>query len=488
MKKVEVYSEKRKDSKKIERIVLANFLADREAFSRVAHLVTEASFSDSIYSVIALVIRELFLAGIPIDPITVIEALKEKALENGQTGLDIVGGPTAILDISDEVTQAAHLEAHVSILLKVQMKRELIASTSNTLSKLSDPTTQVIEAIDDLQDNLLDIMSIGRSAKVTGISEAILELRNSVDAARNSSSDMVGLPSGLRELDKITLGFQAPDLIILAARPGMGKTSLALVIARNIALLNVGVVVFSLEMSSLQLTRRIVSVESGIPSGRLKTGDFINEVEDERYLRSLELINDLPIFIDDDAASTILDIRSRAKALKIRHPNIGLIIVDYIQLIGGSKSKNSNREQDVAAISRGLKVLAKELSVPVIALSQLSRAVEVRGGTKRPQLSDLRESGAIEQDADIVSFIYRPEYYQILEDENGDSLEGLAEIIIAKHRDGKLDTAIVSFEAPTTSFTNRDPFFTVPSTEPSIHPALPAESDNWIEDLEESPF
>jgi replicative DNA helicase len=257
-------------------------------------------------------------------------------------------------------------------------------------------------------------------------------------------------------LDRLTSGWQPSDLIIVAARPGMGKTSFTLALARNAALdFNKGVALFSLEMSNVQLVQRLISMEAEIQGSKLRSGQ-LEEYEWQQLHSAIEKMSEAPIFIDDTPGINVFELRAKCRRLKMQH-DIQLVIIDYLQLMtGGPESKNGNREQEISQISRALKGLAKELSVPVIALSQLSRAVETRGGTKRPQLSDLRESGAIEQDADIVSFIYRPEYYQILEDEEGQSLKGVSEIIIAKHRNGALKTVKLKFTDQFAKFSDLD--------------------------------
>jgi replicative DNA helicase len=264
------------------------------------------------------------------------------------------------------------------------------------------------------------------------------------------------VPTGFTELDRLTSGWQSSDLIIIAARPGMGKTSFTLSMARNAAVdFQKPVAVFSLEMSNLQLVQRLVSMEAEIAGSKFRNAQ-LEEYEWQQLHTAIEKMSEAPIFIDDTPGINIFELRAKCRRLKMQH-DIQMIIIDYLQLMsGGSENQRGNREQEISSISRSLKGLAKELSVPVIALSQLSRAVEMRGGTTRPQLSDLRESGAIEQDADIVSFIYRPEYYQILEDEEGQSLKGVAEIIVAKHRNGALKTVKLRFTDQFAKFGNLD--------------------------------
>ncbi|CAG0909780.1 unnamed protein product, partial [Cyprideis torosa] len=277
-----------------------------------------------------------------------------------------------------------------------------------------------------------------------------------IEELSQKADGLTGVPTGFTDLDRLTSGWQPSDLIILAARPGMGKTSFVLAMALNGAKdFQKPVAVFSLEMASTQLVQRLISLEAEIPGSKMRNGK-LEDYEWQQLQTTVERLGNVPIFIDDTPGINIFELRAKCRRLKMQH-DIQLVIIDYLQLMTGStENKNTNREQEISGISRALKNMAKELNVPVIALSQLSRAVEVRGGSKRPQLSDLRESGAIEQDADIVSFIYRPEYYQILEDENGQSLKGVAEIIIAKHRNGALDTVKVKFTDQFAKFSNLD--------------------------------
>ncbi len=284
-----------------------------------------------------------------------------------------------------------------------------------------------------------------------------------IEEVAGKAEGLTGVPTGFTDLDRLTSGWQPSDLIIIAARPGMGKTSAVLAMALNAARdFGKGVALFSLEMANTQLVQRLISMESEIPASKMRNGK-LEDYEWQQLQSTVEKLSTVPIFIDDTPAINIFELRAKCRRLKMQH-DIQMVIVDYLQLMTGA-SENSkgggNREQEIASISRALKSLAKEINVPVIALSQLSRAVETRGGTKRPQLSDLRESGSIEQDADIVSFIYRPEYYQILEDETGQSLKGIAEFIIAKHRNGALDTVKLKFTDTFAKFGNlNDPAFT----------------------------
>ena len=341
--------------------------------------------------------------------------------------------------------------------------------STNIIRDAYEDTTDVIQLLDDAEQGLFNItqnhMNSGYESMGTLASKALKQ----IEEVSQKEEGLTGVPTGFTELDRLTSGWQQSDLIIVAARPGMGKTSFTLALARNAAMdFGKGVALFSLEMSNVQLVQRLISMEAEISGSKMRSGQ-LEDYEWTQLNGVIEKMSEVPIFIDDTAGINIFELRAKCRRLKMQH-DIQMVVIDYLQLMSGGGDNKGNREQEISMISRGLKSLAKELSVPVIALSQLSRAVETRGGTKRPQLSDLRESGAIEQDADIVSFIYRPEYYGILEDEEGNSLKGTGEIIIAKHRNGALDTVRLRFTDKFAKFTNLD--------DPDFNdiPALPQEN------------
>jgi replicative DNA helicase len=315
----------------------------------------------------------------------------------------------------------------------------------------------VFTLLDDAEKGLFAITQNNLSRTFESMGTLSSRVLKQVEELSKKTDGLTGVPTGFTDLDRVTSGWQPSDLIILAARPGMGKTSCVLAMALNAARdFNKGVALFSLEMASTQLVQRLISMESEIAGSKMRNGK-LEDYEWQQLQTTVERLSNVPIFIDDTPGINIFELRAKCRRLKMQH-DIQLVIIDYLQLMTGASenNRNANREQEIAGISRALKNMAKELSVPVIALSQLSRAVEVRGGSKRPQLSDLRESGAIEQDADIVSFIYRPEYYGILEDEQGMSLKGVAEFIISKHRNGALDTVKLKFTDHFAKFGNLD--------------------------------
>ncbi len=342
------------------------------------------------------------------------------------------------------------------VLLQKHIQRELIRISSETIRDAYEDTSDVFTLLDRAEKNLFDVAQGNIRRNYQAMSTMVSEAYKQIEAARLHTSGISGVQSGFTGLDRITSGWQKSDLIIIAARPGMGKTAFVLSLTRNAAIgFQRPVAIFSLEMSSVQLVQRMISSETAIPSDKLRKGD-LDKGEWNNLVSMTGKLSDAPIFIDDTPALSIFDLRSKCRRLKAQH-NIDLIIIDYLQLMRAEvDTKSGNREQEISMISRSLKAIAKELNVPIIALSQLSRAVETRGSSKRPQLSDLRESGAIEQDADMVLFIYRPEYYGLEYDEQNMPTKGIAELIIAKHRNGGLDTVKLKFINHLAKFTDVD--------------------------------
>ena len=350
---------------------------------------------------------------------------------------------------------------HARIILQKYIQRSLIKISSEIIEDSYDETQDVFDLLDRAESKLYEVTqgNIKRSSETA--QDLVIQAKKKIEEISNKEG-LSGIPSGFTKLDNLTSGWQESDLIIVAARPGMGKTALTLSMARNIAVnQNIPVAFFSLEMASIQLITRLISAETGLSSEKLRTGR-LEKHEWEQLNVKVKGLEKAPLYIDDTPSLSIFDLRAKARRLASQH-GIKLIVIDYLQLMtAGGSMKGGNREQEISTISRNLKALAKELSIPVIALSQLSRAVETRGGSKRPLLSDLRESGAIEQDADIVSFIYRPEYYKIEEwdDEDRTPTEGQAEFIVAKHRNGGLDSIRLKFIGNLGKFDNLDDFDT----------------------------
>ena len=434
----------------LEEAVLGALMLDKDALVVVLDILGERSFYKESHQLIYRAMLKLFEKSQPIDLLTVMEELKKAG------DLETAGGPAYLAELTNKVASAANIEYHARIIAQKFIQRELISVSTKIIRDAYEDTTDVFNLLDDAEQGLFAIAQQNMSKGYDSMGSLSTQLLKQLEELKDREDGLTGIPTGFTDLDRLTSGWQRSDLIILAARPGMGKTSFVLSLARNAAVeFSKPIAVFSLEMSSLQLATRIISMEAEISGAKMRNGQ-LEEYEMQQLQTAIEKVSEAPIFIDDTPGISVFELRAKCRRMKMQH-DIDLIIIDYLQLMSGGKdNQKGNREQEISAISRALKGLAKELNVPVIALSQLSRAVEVRGGSKRPQLSDLRESGAIEQDADIVSFIYRPEYYDILEDEEGQSLKGIAEIIIAKHRNGALDTVKLKFTAQYANFSNLD--------------------------------
>ena len=424
-------------------------MLDKDAVALIIDILRPDSFYKDAHKHVYKAICNLFEKSQPIDLLTVNEELKTIGK------LELIGGPSQLVELTNRVASSANIEFHARIISQKFIQRELIRTSTETIRASFEDTIDVFDLLDKAEQNLFDITDQNLSRGSLGMSTLMNMAIQKLEEVSKNEEGLTGIPTGFVNLDKITSGWQPSDLIIVAARPGMGKTAFTMSVARNAAIeFNKGVAFFSLEMSSLQLVNRLISMETEIPSEKLRKGN-LEDYEWQQLHAAVDKLSAVPLFIDDTPGISIFELRAKCRRLKMQH-DIQMVIVDYLQLMTGGKDNKGNREQEISMISRGLKGLAKELSVPVIALSQLSRAVETRGGSKRPQLSDLRESGAIEQDADIVSFIYRPEYYEILEDEDGNSLKGIGEIIIAKHRNGALDSIRLKWDGQYAKFSNLD--------------------------------
>lgn len=435
----------------LEEAVLGALMLDREALSLVMDILRPDSFYLESHQLIYKAIIRLFERSNPVDLLTVTEELRKSG------DLEKVAGGYYLVELSNKVASAANVEYHARIIAQKHIQRELIGVSTRTIRDAYEDTTDVFNLLDEAEKGLFSITQNNLSRSYESMGSLSSKVLKQIEELSKKTGGLTGTPSGFTDIDRLTSGWQPSDLVIVAARPGMGKTSLLLAMALNAAKdFNKGVALFSLEMASTQLVQRLISMEAEIPGSKMRNGK-LEDYEWQQLQSTVERLNAVPIFIDDTPAINIFELRAKCRRLKQQY-DIQLVIIDYLQLMTGStdSSKGGNREQEIASISRALKSLAKELNVAVIALSQLSRAVETRGGSKRPQLSDLRESGSIEQDADIVAFIYRPEYYQILEDEQGQSLKGIAEFIIAKHRHGALESIKIKFTDTFAKFGNLD--------------------------------
>ncbi len=435
----------------VEEAVLGALMLERDAYVTVADIIDTPSFYKEVHQKIFDAIKELSANEKPVDLLMVTQELKDR------DQLEEVGGPGYITQLTRRVASAAHIEFHARIIAQKYIQRELIRVSSEIQAKSYDDTMDVDDLIDFSESSLFKVAEGNIKKETVPIKPVINEAILQIEKARHQKDGLSGVPSGFTALDRITSGWQRTDLVIVAARPSMGKTAFVLSMARNMAVdHNQPTAVFSLEMSSLQLVNRLIASETELGNDKLKTGRLEN-YEWEHLNRKISNLEKAPIFIDDTPALSIFEFRAKCRRLKMQH-DIKVVIVDYLQLMTAGTDSRGSREQEVSQISRSLKAIAKELDIPILALSQLNRSVESREG-KRPQLSDLRESGAIEQDADIVTFIHRPEYYGITEDDSGNSLIGVAEIIIAKHRNGATGDVHLSFKKELAKFSDMETNF-----------------------------
>ena len=434
----------------LEEAVLGAIMLEKDAYSLVSEILKPECFYKIAHQKIFEAIMTLAVHQEPIDMHTVTEQLRK----NGT--IDEVGGAYYITLLTAKVSSAAHLEYHSRIIVQKFLARELIRVSSEIQTKAFDDKTDVDDLMQEAEGMLFEVSQRNLKKDVTQINPVIEEARHRMQVAATKQGAS-GVPSGFHALDKVTSGWQKSDLIIIAARPAMGKTAFILSMAKNMAVdYNSPVAVFSLEMSNVQLVNRLIMNVCQLEGEKIKNGQ-LDKYEWEKFDRDINQLLDAPIFVDDTPSLSIFELRSKARRLVKEH-KIQCIIIDYLQLMNASGMSFGSREQEVSIISRSLKGLAKELDIPIIALSQLNRGVEGRTGIegKRPQLSDLRESGAIEQDADMVCFIHRPEYYKIVEDAQGNSLLGIAEVIVAKHRNGATADVQLKFKNTYAKFMNKD--------------------------------
>ena len=465
----------------LEEAVLGGMMIDKRAVDDVIDILNYEVFYTQKHRDIYKAIENLFKKGEPIDLLTVSDELRTEGL------LEAVGGDYYLVSLSQKVASSANIQMHARIVLQKYIQRKLIHISNEIIEEAYKDTTDVLDLLDTAETRLFEIAQnhLKKSTKEVSflVTQAIKKIED-----MSKKKGISGLATGFKDLDKLTSGWQPSDLIVIAGRPGMGKTAFIISMAKNMAIYNsYPVALFSLEMSSVQLITRMISIETGLESEKLRTGK-LETYEWEQLNIKVNSLSHAPIFIDDTPALSIFDLRAKARRLKSQH-DIKIIIIDYLQLMTtGNNIKAGNREQEIATISRNLKALAKELDIPVIALAQLSRAVETRGGNKRPLLSDLRESGAIEQDADIVSFIYRPEYYGITEwdDENATPCEGQAELIIAKHRNGGIGNIRLRFTGKFAKFCDINEQRPIGGIRPSTMNSLVGEGSVKEDAFEES--
>lgn len=435
----------------LEKLVLGALMVDRDAFSMVSETLRPETFYEPRNQKIYHAIQTLNIEEHPVDIATVTEQLKKEGT------LEEVGGPMYVLELSHNVVSSANIEYHSKILAQKYLARQLISYASKIETQAFDATIDVDDLMQTAEKDLFDLSQRNIRSDYTQIDPVVKQAVDILTRASANTSGMTGIPSGFTKLDELTAGWQKGDLAIIAGRPAMGKTSFALSVAKNIAVdYKRPVAFFSLEMNKVQLANRLISNTCEIDGSKILNGQLTPD-EWERLDRNLSKLQGVPLFIDDTPGLSIFELRTKARRL-VREQGVELIMIDYLQLMNANGARFGNRQEEVSTISRSLKGLAMELDVPIIALSQLNRTVENREGRegKRPQLSDLRESGAIEQDADIVLFVHRPEYYRIFEDEHGNDLHGMAQIIIAKHRKGAIDDVLLRFQGQYTRFDNPD--------------------------------
>lgn len=437
----------------VEQAVLGALMLEKDAYSVVCDLLKPESFYDPANSMVYAAIQQLGAAQKPIDMLTVTEQLRLDG------NLEKIGGPVVVSELTSRVLSGANVEYHARIVAQKYLARELISFSSDISTKAFDEVNDVDDLLQEAEGRLFEISQRNVKKDVTQINPVIEQAIKQIQAAANRASGLSGLESGFHELDKLTSGWQSSDLIIIAARPAMGKTAFVLSMAKNMAVnYEIPVAIFSLEMSNVQLVNRLISNVCELGGEKIKSGQ-LSPMEWDQLMSRVKELQDARLYIDDTPSLSILELRTKARRL-VREHQVRFIIIDYLQLMNATGMKFGSREQEVSMISRSLKQLAKELDIPIVALSQLNRSVETRGkdgdrDSKRPQLSDLRESGAIEQDADIVCFIHRPEYYLRSDtDMEGRNIRGLAEFIVAKHRSGRVDDVKMRFRKEFARFEN----------------------------------
>ena len=434
----------------MEKAVLGALMIDKDAYLEVCDLLRPESFYEPRNQMVYEAIQRLTIEGSPVDVLTVTDKL-------GKMGkLEEVGGPGYVAELSSRVASSANIEYHANVVAEKYLSRQMIHYVGVIGKKTFDETYEIKDVIQEAESILFELTQKNMKKDYSVLAPILDNAIKIVEKAHSNIGGLTGISTGYYKLDDMTCGLQNSDLVIIAGRPAMGKTAFALSLAKNIAAdQKIPMAFFSLEMTDVQLANRLISNACGIDSKKLLSGQ-LDRIEWDRLDKHLGILTDAPLYIDDTEALSVMDLRTKARRLKQEH-DIRLIMIDYLQLMTANGMRYNNRQEEVSLISRSLKGLAKELNIPVLALSQLNRGVESREGVegKRPQLSDLRESGAIEQDADMVVFLHRPEYYKIYQNENGTiDYRGKAEVIIAKHRKGATDTIMMVFRGEYTRFEN----------------------------------
>ena len=436
----------------LEEAVLGALMLERDALNEVIDILKPESFYKEAHQKIYAAINHLFGDAQPVDILTVTAELRKRG------ELELVGGAYYISYLTNRVASSANIQYHARIISQKHILRELIRISSATIREAYEESTDVFDLLDNAERDLFTVSQGNMRKDYTSMQEVLEESLKAIEEAGKNPDGVSGVPTGFTALDRVTSGWQKSDMVVIAARPGMGKTAFVLSMARNMAVdFQMPVAVFSLEMSSVQLVNRLISAETGIKGEKLRKGNLAEHEFTQLHSR-IKKLSVAPIYIDDTPSLSVFELRAKARRMKQQH-QIECIIIDYLQLMTAGGDGRGNREQEISTISRTIKTIAKELNIPILALSQLSRAVETRGGDKKPMLSDLRESGAIEQDADIVSFIYRPEYYGLEQDDEGNPVTGIGQVIIAKHRNGALETVSLRFIKEFAKFENLETEF-----------------------------
>ena len=433
----------------VEKAVLGALMIDKDAYAVVCETLRPESFYEPRNQMVYQAIMELSIAERPVDILTVTEQLAKDG------HLEEVGGPGYVTELSSRVASSANIEYHANIVAQKSLSRQLIQYASMIETKAFDETIDVDELMQEAEGSLFELSQRNMKKDYTAIDPVIAQAVKTIQNAAKNTDGLTGVSTGYYKLDDITSGWQASDLVIIAGRPAMGKTSFALSMAKNIAAdLRAPMASFSPEMSNVQLVNRLISNACEIQGSKILNGQLQRDEWDRLDKRINNLLG-APLYIDDTPGLSVFELTTKARRL-VREHDIKLIMIDYLQLMNANGMRFSSRQEEVSTISRSLKSLAKDLNIPILALSQLNRGVESREGLegKRPQLSDLRESGAIEQDADMVIFVHRPEYYHIYQDDNGRDLHGMAQIIIAKHRKGATGDVLLTFRGEYTRFEN----------------------------------
>jgi len=422
----------------VEQAVLGALFLDKEAVAKAAERILPSYFYKTSHRHIFSVIIELFKKDAEVDLLTITDILKKQKL------IDDIGGPAYLAELSNSTPSSANIEQHLDIIKEKALSRMLIKECDTIITKAYDESEEIDTLLDFAETKIFDISEKRLQKGFAAIDPILHRTFERIDELYHSSrSGVTGVATGYKKIDEMTAGLQHSDLVVLAGRPSMGKTAFALNIARNAAIdYGMAVGMFSLEMSADALVMRLLCTEAKVNQMAVRTGKLTKD-EMGRLTEHVSKLMSAPIFIDDSPSLNVLELRAKARRLKAEK-NVQLLIIDYLQLMDGTKGEN--RQQEITHISRSVKGIAKELDVPVLALSQLSRQVEQRDKNKRPQLSDLRESGAIEQDADVVMFVYRPEYYGIMEfEDTGQSTHNMCELIIGKQRNGPTGQARLTF-------------------------------------------